>query len=221
MGLSILRGACLIAAAAAALSAASIAGDLRAAVRDGSSKPVADAVVIAAPLDSKNLPRAAAPTQAVDQVDKQFVPYVKVILAGSTMSFPNSDKIRHQVYSFSPAKKFELPLYAGREAAPVIFDKPGVVVLGCNIHDWMLGYIYVTDTPYFAKTAADGRAILNDLPPGDYRVRIWHPAMDGSEHATAQTVTIGTDGASAEWRLSLKSGVRVPRISGAAAASYP
>jgi hypothetical protein len=144
-----------------------------------------------------------------------------VVPVGAVMSFPNSDKVRHQVYSFSPAKKFELPLYAGREAAPVTFDKPGVVVLGCNIHDWMIGYVYVSDSPYFAKTVADGSATLNDLPPGDYQVRIWHPGLESSEQATMQQVTVSAGATESQWRVALKSGLRVPRVSGAAAASYP
>ena len=89
----------------------------------------------------------------VDQVDKEFTPKVNAILVGTSVIFPNHDNVRHQVYSFSPAKRFELPLYAGVPAQPVVFDTPGVVVLGCNIHDWMVGYVYVSESPYFAKTA--------------------------------------------------------------------
>ncbi len=97
--------------------------------REGSSRKIrgADAVVSATPTDPKNAQRLKPPTDAVDQVDKQFVPYVKAVLVGSKVHFPNSDHIRHQVYSFSSAKKFELPLYGGTDAAPVVFDKPGVV----------------------------------------------------------------------------------------------
>jgi plastocyanin len=178
-------------------------------------KPVADAVVLATPADPKNLLRAKPPADAVDQVDKQFVPYVKPVFVGSKVRFPNSDNIRHQVYSFSSAKKFELPLYAGSTAPPVVFDKPGVVVLGCNIHDWMVGYIYVSDTPFFAKTAAAGTATLSDLPPGEYTVRVWHPSM--AEHAEAPTtrrLTLSADApAHVEWALSLKPVFRVPRVS--------
>ena len=105
----------------------------------------------------------------VDQVDKQFVPKVQAVLVGTPVTFPNNDNVRHQVYSFSPAKRFELPLYAGVPAQPIVFDKPGVVVLGCNIHDWMVGYIYVSESPYFAKTGKDGKAVLADLPPRSLR----------------------------------------------------
>ena len=93
------------------------------------------------------MPTAASPREVVDQIDKEFVPYVKPVRTGSFVQFPNKDHIRHHVYSFSAPSKFELPLYMGTPAQPVLFDKPGVVKLGCNIHDWMIGYVYVTDSP--------------------------------------------------------------------------
>src|ERR1700744_1804431 len=166
------------------------AGELHVVVKDHRGKAVADAVVLAVPADPRNDLHARPPAEAVDQVDKQFVPYVKPVFVGSTVRFPNSDNIRHQVYSFSTAKKFELPLYGGSNTAPVTFDKPGVVVLGCNIHDWMIGYIYVSETPFFAKTGPLGTASIADMPPGDYLVRIWHPNMDRAEETTSRQVTM-------------------------------
>ncbi|WP_434456155.1 methylamine utilization protein [Stutzerimonas urumqiensis] len=119
---------------------------------------------------------AGTPAPAVlDQIDKQFVPYVLSVRRGSAVSFPNRDDIRHQVYSFSEPKRFELRLYQGTPSEPVVFDQPGVVVLGCNIHDWMLGYVYVTDDPWHAVSDAQGRVRFDDLPPGRYRVTLWHP----------------------------------------------
>jgi plastocyanin len=198
------------------------AAELRALVKDHHGKSVADAVVTATPTDSKNAHLAKPPVEAVDQVDKQFVPYVKPVFLGAKIHFPNSDNIRHQVYSFSPAKKFELPLYGGTDAPPVIFDKPGVVVLGCNIHDWMVGYIYVSETPFFAKTEAAGTATLADLPPGEYTVRVWHPSLEHGEETTARQITVSADRpASVTWDLALKPSYRVPRVSGASSAGYP
>lgn len=198
------------------------AAEMHAVVRDHKGKVVADAVILAVPIDPRNALHARPPKDAVDQVDKQFVPYVKAIFVGSTVQFPNSDHIRHQVYSFSPAKKFELPLYAGTDAPPIVFDKPGVVVLGCNIHDWMIGYIYVSETPFFAKTGTLGTAVLSDMPAGEYRVRVWHPNMDHAEETTSQQVTLTADAAaSAEWQIGLKPNIRVPRVSGAASPAYP
>jgi plastocyanin len=204
-----------------ACAAAARASELRVMVKDHKGKAVADAVVLAVPIDPRNALRAHPPADAVDQVDKQFVPYVKVIFVGSTVRFPNSDNIRHQVYSFSPAKKFELPLYAGTDAPPVTFDKPGVVVLGCNIHDWMIGYVYVSETPFFTKTGPAGTASLSDMPSGEYMVRIWHPSMDRAEETTSRHVTLSAEPNSEEWQLGLKSNIRVPRVSGAASPSYP
>jgi hypothetical protein len=109
----------------------------------------------------------------MDQRNKEFVPHVLAVHSNTNVTFPNSDNIRHQVYSFSPTKRFELKLYEGIPAAQV-FDKPGVVVLGCNIHDWMLGYIYVTDDPWFAVSDAKGQ-IAFELPAGHYKVTLWHP----------------------------------------------
>src|SRR5271154_4024767 len=204
------------------LCAAARAGELRVAVKDHKGNAIADAVILAVPVDPRNALHAHPPLDEVDQVDKQFVPYVKPVFVGSTVRFPNSDNIRHQVYSFSPAKKFELPLYAGTNAPPVIFDKPGVVVLGCNIHDWMIGYIYVADTPFFAKTEVAGTATIDNLPPGDYSVRVWHPSMEQGEETTARRVTLNVDGpTSVAWELGLKPALRVPRVSGGSSAGYP
>src|SRR5204863_937520 len=100
---------------------------------------------------------------AVAQKDKTFIPFVTVVQTGTPVQFPNQDPIRHHVYSFSPPKPFEIKLYAGTPVAPIVFDKPGEVVLGCNIHDHMLAYIYVVDTPYFGKTGKDGRARLESV----------------------------------------------------------
>ena len=113
-------------------------------------------------------------------------------------------------------------LYGGTDAPPVLFDKPGVVVLGCNIHDWMVGYIYVSETPFFAKTEAAGTAAIDDLPPGEYSVRVWHPAMVRSEESTARQITVAADSpATVEWALDLKPTFRVPRVSGSASPGYP
>ena len=178
--------------------------DVRVVDRQGT--PVADAVVVAVPADpNARLPARLAHDSVVDQIDKQFVPRVQVVEVGTAVTFPNNDHVRHQVYSFSPARRFELPLYAGVRAKPILFEKPGIVVLGCNIHDWMIGYIYVSESPYFAKTRADGTAVLANLPPRAYVVRVWHPQMSVAEETTHTTVDVipGTH-ANAAWTLDLK-----------------
>jgi plastocyanin len=184
---------------------------LRVLVENSQGQPLEDAVVIAVPTAGiKNLSKTRE--EIVDQIDREFVPYVEPILVGSTVRFPNKDNIRHHVYSFSPAKSFELPLYQGTPAAPILFDKPGVVVLGCNIHEWMVGFIYVSESPYFAKTGADGKALLNELPKGQYRVRVWHPDSQTPEEGTARLVEVGEPNqAPLVWQLTTKPVIRVQR----------
>ena len=199
----------------------SSAGELHALVKDQNGQAIEDAVVLATPVDGRN---AALPRQArneMDQIDKEYAPHVKVVMAGSKVYFPNKDNIRHQVYSFSPAKVFELPLYSGTTAPPVIFDKTGQITLGCNIHDWMLGYIYVSDTPFFGKSAKDGKILIADVPAGEYSVRVWHPDMKGTEESTVRKVTLdATQAANMEWQLTLKPAFRIPRASGSTGAAY-
>lgn len=170
------------------------AGNISATVRDRDGKPVADAVVIALPTDGGTGVGISPGVAEEDQRNKEFVPYVLPVQVGTRVHFPNNDNIRHHVYSFSPAKTFELPLYSGTAAAPVLFDKPGVVILGCNIHDWMVGYIYVSESPHFAKTGADGKTTLGALPGGDYTLRVWHPRLEGGEPATARRITVPASG---------------------------
>lgn len=184
--------------------------EIAATVTDERGKPVADAVVIAVPSDgSLRLPKSRE--EVVDQVDKEFLPRVQAVLVGTPVTFPNNDSVRHQVFSFSPAKKFDLPLYSGVPQA-VVFDKPGVVILGCNIHDWMVGYVYVSESPYFAKTNAEGKAVLTDLPPRSYVVRVWHPQLGIAEEATHKTVDASrARRAEAAWALNLKPEVKIRR----------
>jgi plastocyanin len=163
-------------------------GALEAVVKDERGQPVADVVVS---LSGGGAGTGLRPAPAaMDQQNKEFVPRVLPVLVGSPVTFPNRDNIRHHVYSFSTPKRFELPLYIGTPASPVVFDKPGAVVLGCNIHDWMVGYIYVLPTPYFAKTSEDGRVRLTDLPPGAYEARVWHHRMRGEPDKTGKPITI-------------------------------
>jgi hypothetical protein len=124
------------------------------------------------------------------------VPEVLVVQTGTAVNFPNSDQVRHQVYSFSDAKKFQLALYAGRAHEPVVFDRAVLVTLGCNIHDSMVGYIVVTDSPWYGRTGADGTLRLQNLAPGEYTVRIWHPRLDesGTQLASVRHLTDGATG---------------------------
>lgn len=157
--------------------------------------PVKDAAVVAERLDGEV--KAAPAKGVIDQVNKAFVSHVTVIRTGTEVSFPNKDDIRHHVYSFSPAKNFELPLYSGTPSKPVVFDKPGIVVLGCNIHDFMRGYVYVVETPYFGVTGEDGRATLKDLPDGRYRIHVWHPSLGTEPTLELREITLKGSGSEA------------------------
>jgi len=211
MRTSTLCAVAILAAGAAHAQAAEIAVT----VTDAQGQPVADAVVVAVPADGNPQPPAKVERPrggVVDQVDKEFTPKVTAILVGTAVTFPNHDNVRHQVYSFSPAKRFELPLYAGSPAEPVVFDKPGVVVLGCNIHDWMVGYVYVSESPYFAKTGRDGKALLAELPPRVYSVRVWHPQLEAAEETTRKSVDVSQSRrVDAEWKIALKREVKIRR----------
>ena len=188
-----------------ALSCIVAAAELRASALDQNGKPIEDAVVVVEPAVAAPGSTANSATIAVmDQVDKQFAPFVLAIQVGTQVAFPNHDNTRHHVYSFSPAKQFQLPLYAGNTAPPIVFDKPGIVVLGCNIHDWMLSYIYVTDTPFFGKTDSGGQVAISPLPAGTYTVHIWHPAMRSREADTQRVFAVTADEQKAmQWQLTL------------------
>lgn len=165
----------LLAALAALCAAATAhAADLTVVVRDSSGHPVPDAVVIA------DVPgRTGAPPMEVviNQRDMAFVPFVTVLPVGSTVVFTNLDPVRHHVYSFSPARRFELKLFGEGERRSVRFDRPGLVAVGCNIHDQMQAFIQIVDTPFARKADAAGRVTLRGLPNGALRIRVWHPHL--------------------------------------------
>lgn len=155
-------------------AAGAMAGNLEVLVTTPEGKPVEDfALVLEAP--SALAARKARAT--ILQQDREFSPYLTIVQTGAAIEFPNRDAFKHHVYSFSQPKIFEIKLYAGKPAKPVVFDKPGVVALGCNIHDWMEAYVLVVDTPYFARTGADGRARIGNVPAGTYRLKLWHPRL--------------------------------------------
>lgn len=152
-------------------------------------QPLADAVVF---LESREARAAVRPANNVEigQADKRFVPEVTVVPVGSSVSFPNRDTVRHHVYSFSATKKFEIKLYVGTPASPVVFDRAGIAVLGCNIHDQMAAWVLIVETPWYAKTGADGRAVLQQVPPGNYRLRAWHPSLAVGDLASDQPLKL-------------------------------
>ena len=195
------------------------AGSLDVTVKDGNGALVSDAVVYA---KGRAVTSALAKNRMViDQRDKQFIPYVTALQVGTSVLFPNNDNIRHHVYSLSPAKKFELPLYAGVPAEPVTFDKEGFVTLGCNIHDWMIAYVAVLATPYFEVTGKEGRTRLKDLPPGQYIVEVWQPSLKGAPEKFAQRVDLAArDAKELVFTLDLKPHFRAKRAPGLLTGGY-
>lgn len=131
-----------------------------------------------------------AGVQEMGQRKRQFDPHILIVQKGATVSFPNYDDIKHHVYSFSAAGSFEKELYKGRESSPEVFNTAGIVELGCNVHDWMLGYVYITDTPLFGKTDENGVLTLSNVPDGNYNITIWHPRLDNDTNSETMNVDI-------------------------------
>lgn len=158
-------------------------------VTDVTGVPSVDAVVYAEAANGQTLPKQLHGVQ-IEQKARKFLPAVTVIQTGTAVSFPNHDSVRHHVYSFSAPKVFELKLYSGAGGEPIIFDKAGTVVVGCNIHDQMAAFIQVVDTPYFGKTDATGKVTIDNIQPGKYHLKVWHPALPATMTIPEQPVTI-------------------------------
>jgi plastocyanin len=179
----------LIAALALASAGAALAAPVEVTVTDATGRPLADAVVF---VESAAAKTAARPLADVDivQAQKTFQPMVTAVTVGTAVGFPNRDTVRHHVYSFSPAKRFELKLYVGTPAAPVVFDRPGVAVLGCNIHDDMAAWDVIVETPWFGKTDVQGRVRLPEVPAGRHQLRTWHVDMPVGTPALSQPLVV-------------------------------
>lgn len=184
-------------------AAAPAGGSVRVEIKDPKASPVADAVASLTPLD--RTPTVAPPPEPVviTQEKEEFQPYVTAAVVGTRVNFPNRDKVQHHVFSLSKTKSFDLGLYRGDPKELVTFDRPGVVTLGCNIHDWMSAYVVVLATPHYAKSGSDGLAPISDLPPGKYRLEVWHPRLktpvtrevfvDANPATQVISVTLGVD----------------------------
>jgi plastocyanin len=190
----------LLALALSMLPAAAAVVEVRTLGRDG--KPLSDTVVF---LESREARAAVRPVANVEvpQAERRFTQRVTVVTVGSEVHFPNRDKVRHHVYSFSPIKPFELKLYSGTPSNPVLFDKAGVAVLGCNIHDTMVAWVVVVETPYFGLADARGSVRLENVPPGSYRLRSWHPGLPPGSAAADEALVVPAGGASAQLTLPL------------------
>ena len=177
-------GLLLLVLAAATSSASEV--DVYVVDRDGQA--VADVAVFAMKSGGRNQLPASTASAVMEQIDKQFVPHLLVIQAGTSVEFPNSDSVAHHVYSFSHPNKFMLPMYKGFAHPPVTFEHSGVVILGCNIHDHMLGYILVVDSVNYTKTDDSGKASLSLEKPEDYEIKIWSPRIRDQEELLSKKV---------------------------------
>ena len=189
----------VLGAAGALWTLGAAATGLQVNVSDASGQPLDEAVV--ALLPQGPVPALPAGAQArIEQRARQFQPRVTVVQTGTSVQFPNHDTVRHHVYSFSPAKTFEIKLYVGTPAQPVVFDKPGTAVLGCNIHDNMVAWVHVVDTPWFALTR-QGAARIEDAPAGTYQLQVWHPRWPEGRAPHRQPLTLGAGGGQVAVRL--------------------
>ena len=193
------------AAAIAACAAPVSAGTLDVRIVDAGGRPVSNAVVTLKPA------KGAAPKPRVErgyqviQRNMQFQPFVSIVPVGGAVAFPNLDGFRHHVYSFSKAKRFELKLFAKDQSRSVTFDRPGVVAIGCNIHDRMSAYIFVTDTVWTTRSGANGAVTFRDTPAGAYVIQVWHPYLRAPGGVLSRTASSGADRSE-----SFKLGLRPP-----------
>ena len=177
---------CAVALLALGCSAGGAAA-VDASIASPTGETVEDVAIVLEPRGAKAPLRKAR--VVIEQNNREFAPYVTRVQRETAIEFPNRDPFKHHIYSFSPAKVFEVKLYQGKPAQPVTFDKVGVVVLGCNIHDWMEAHILVVDTPYFGKTGSDGLVHIDQVPAGRYTLRVWHPRQTAA--LPEQEVEIG------------------------------
>jgi plastocyanin len=178
-------------------------GEITGRVIGGDGAGIAQAVIFVPELPAGVTPPKTAGSMEMDQIHREFVPSFLPIAVGMEVRFPNRDQIHHHVYSFSRTKNFELPLYKGEEAPAVLFDKPGVVKVGCNIHDWMSAIIFVAPTPYFTLSDESGAFVLSNLPPGTYSLATWHELSQVKVEETIQQVQISEQPVAVTFSLAL------------------
>lgn len=178
------------------LASTAHAGQVSGFLTDKNGQAMQEAVLFATPFNALTPPFKASDAIVVAQENSIFSPFLSVMRVGTAVSFPNRDAHDHHLKSFSPAKTFELRVKGKRETpAPIVFEKAGEVALVCHFHDWMRGYIYVVDTPFFAKTDTAGNVTLNGLPAGKYEVKAWAPTMLGEP--LSQMVQVTAEGSTA------------------------
>jgi plastocyanin len=193
----------LVGALTLAIGTAAHATDFTAVVVDQDGKPVANAVVSLL-TDSTSAPAPAsrlANEKTVDQRNETFIPLVTIVPKRGRVVFANNDQTTHQVYSFSKIKQFEITLSRG-QTSTVTFENAGVAALGCNIHDNMIAYTFVAESPWTALTGDDGRAVINGVPPGGYKAQVWHPKFAPGHPPPSTNVSLSGD--TTRWDATVK-----------------
>jgi plastocyanin len=193
----------------AAGETAAATGGIRVSIRDRDGGEVPEVVVSARPLDAVPDRGAARPEARMNQEALAFEPHILVVTTGTGIAFPNGDDVRHHVYSFSPAKQFNFSIDSGSIHEAISFDVPGVVTLGCNIHDEMLAYVIVVDTPHFAKTGEHGSVELTGLAPGRYELSIWSSRI-AAKHLPDSVEIAVAEGEVATWEYAFAEKLHPP-----------
>jgi plastocyanin len=184
-----------------ALAGFAHADGIRVTVADREGRPVPDVAVFVEAPGAGEMLAPPGTTAVMDQVDQRFVPHILVVQTGTKVEFPNSDTVAHHVYSFSHPNHFKLPIYKGHAHPPVSFEENGIVILGCNIHDHMLAYIVVVDTPVFGKTDAEGVAVLEAASTTGAKISIWSPRFREDAEVLSVTVENATPNSAVAFQL--------------------
>src|SRR6266566_10116817 len=165
-------------------------------IHDQDGRPVANAVIVLLPDSKASMPASAtrlAAEKTIDQRGETFIPLVTIVPKGGHIVFANNDPTTHQVYSFSAVKQFEITLARGEKSPPIAFDNSGVAALGCNIHDHMIAYAFVVESPWAMLSGSDGRGTIADVPPGNYEAQVWHPKLPPGRAAQSLRVSLSGD----------------------------
>ena len=184
-------------------AAPAVAGELSVRLDDGHGHPAADAVVTLRKQGENGIAQSAATMKIIDQRDETFIPYVEIFRPGDQVVFRNSDRTRHHVYSFAPAKTFEYVIAPGDSSPPITLDHVGEISVGCNIHDQMITHLFVSDAPWISRSAADGRVVFDSLPNGTYQLEVWHPQLRPGRPGPRQAVVVDDAAVSVTFSLSL------------------
>lgn len=161
-------------------------------VESANGEPVEHAAVSLKAVEG-DVPERRPPRVVIDQQGMQFRPWVTALPQGGSVEFGNNDDITHHVYSFSSAGRFSFRLQSGETRSPMVMDQPGVIILGCNIHDWMVGYIHVADARHAATTDADGTVVFDELPAASWEIGMWHPGLEEDQLPENRRMELAAD----------------------------